>query len=147
MTTIRTLLTEHINDGLTAEQAVAKILTRKDIKILVRPLLMDEAQNLHRARTRRIEQQVDRDLAGDPPLDLAGRAEARRALVAEQFVLPDGTWVNWLDATADEHRARAGWLRNLAAATLATAARHQQAAAEIESAGVLCLRDLEGVAA
>lgn len=133
------LLGALIDDGVDPDDAASRIVRRRDIRDLVLPLVAEEARHTARSRTRTIEQRVDRLLAVSPD----ARCEARRTLVDERFILPDGRFVAWLDATADDHRQRAGWLRRQARAVEQTACRHELAAAEIEAAGVSCLRELE----
>jgi hypothetical protein len=72
----------------------------------------------------------------------ADPTEARRKLLDSGFAL-DGDWVLWGDATPAQHRQRAEALRKLAAGTLATARRHEEAAELIEAAGATCLREVE----
>jgi hypothetical protein len=55
--------------------------------------------------------------------------------------------VRWGEATADDHTARAAWLRDFARTVIETAERHERAVALIVEADVKCLNevDLKGV--
>jgi hypothetical protein len=57
-------------------------------------------------------------------------------LLAEQFVLPDGTWVSWGEATVHDHRVRAEYLEGLAAGSVETASIHRRAISDCLDAHV-----------
>ena len=102
-------------------------------------LLVARVHLVSRSRTRTVERSV---VAGLRDVRGRNRASVRKRLASHGFALPDGTWVGWLDATADQHRERAAWLRSKAEGTIETAVSHEQAAKEIDRAGVACLKDL-----
>jgi hypothetical protein len=115
-------------------------LVERHAKASLRSLVAGVYHNLQRSLVRDIEQEVDDALViAESPRD---RVSARRLLAEETFALKDGSVVHWLDATAEQHRARAAWQRELAGNCVKDAKRHEAAAAEIEAAGVTCLRDL-----
>jgi 2-keto-3-deoxy-L-rhamnonate aldolase RhmA len=68
------------------------------------------------------------------------------AEVRELAWLVDGVRVSWSRATAGQHLARAGFCRRIAETHVASAVRHEAAAAVISEAGVSCLADLGVVA-
>lgn len=142
--TIHETLRKLVNEGMTPDQAADAALNRArkiDLVAYVRPLVVMKARQLQRGNTRTIEHEVDARIAdGEDPLSV------RRKLSQSHFSLPDSTYVEWLGATAEQHLARAGWLRLQADTTVATAERHEAAAAAIRAAGVTCLRDLEAAA-
>lgn len=129
------LIDERLAAGCTPEEAAAWAVAHLDAGDLIgvlHPLALARAKMRARAKTRRVEQAA-----------ASGSPDARRRLVSEKFALPDtGEWVSWGEATSEQHRARAGWLRDHADRTLATATRHEQAADDIDAAGVTCLNDL-----
>jgi hypothetical protein len=115
-------------------------LVQKHALSSLRTLVLNVYYNLQRSLVREIERGVDVALvAADTPQD---RVAARHALAEETFGLRDGSSVAWLDATAEQHRERAAWQRELAGNCVKDAKRHELAAKEIEAAGVSCLRDL-----
>jgi hypothetical protein len=107
----------------------------------VRPLVFWYYRHLCRIRVRHIEQRVDEDLStASAPAD---RVRAREVLARETFALPDGTRVEWGEATEGQHLARAEMQRRLSGDCIKDAERHEQAAKEIRAAGVRCLNDLK----
>ncbi len=130
-----------INEGHEPEAATDLILkgtTAAELRQLIRPLLLLHARHALRAVTRRVEDETFKRIeGGEDPMS------ARRKLVGYSFDLPGGRTVHWLDATATEHMERAFMQRALADKCIVDAERHEQAAAEIEAAGVSCLRELE----
>lgn len=134
-----TRLTQMIGrQGMTPVDAADAIfeLDHDTLVDLVRPLIVQEGRRYVRSRTRRIEHRVSFG-------DQESRADARIRLARESFSLPDGRNVRWLDATVDDHLARAAWQRVFADSCIADAELHEKAAAEIEAAGVTCLREIE----
>jgi len=104
-------------------------------------LRIGAARRAMRDRTLSVELDVERDIeAGVSPV------VARKKLSDEGFVLPDGTHVHWLTATIEQHELRAAYLRTKANGLIRTAQRHEQAAADIEAAGVTCLAEIVEVA-
>lgn len=142
--TIYETLRKLVDEGLGPDQAADRALagaTKEALARVLRPLVVMEARRLCRGDTRNLEDEVDtRIAAGEDPLSV------RRKLSGSEFALPDGRYVPWLDATAADHLARAGWQRRVGQACITDAERHEVAAADIEAAGVTCLRDLETAA-
>ena len=124
--------------GLSDDEAFS--LAERQAQAALKQLFLYELHRFQRFYTRTIERAVDGKLqVATTPQD---RVEARRMLAEETFSLEDGSSVPWLSATAEQHRARAAWQRKLAGECVTDAKRHEQAAKEIEEAGVRCLRDL-----
>jgi hypothetical protein len=140
--TLRRLVIEECLSPEVAAQKALDSVSKAKLAEFVRPLVLLRAKGMERKLVRRVEETAFGDAGGDQPA--MTRAEARRRLVAEQFPLPDGRWVPWGQATPDNHRARAGWMRKHAAAVVADAERHEQAAALIEQSGTSCLDDIPG---
>lgn len=138
---VRSLVDEG-NDPSTAVSAALKGATRGDVNEALRPLLLDEAKAQYRARVRDLERKAYPQASESQPAEDV-QADARLRLMAESFPLPDGRMVEWSLATAVDHRLRSQWLKGHAQSALNTAARHEAAAAQIESAGVACLAQLE----
>jgi len=104
-------------------------------------LRIGAARRAMRDRTLSVELDVERDMeAGVSPV------AARKKLAEQGFVLPDGTYVEWLSATVEHHNLRAQYLRRKSDGLIRTAQRHEQAAADIEAAGVTCLAEIVEVA-
>lgn len=144
MASVFSELRKHVGDGYTPEEAAALVietLSLDELAAFVRPLLVNHAHVCKRGFDRKVEANVDLrlDMGADP-------VRARRLLSETTFALPSGEFVAWLDATAVQHRARAGWQRGRASSCLDDADRHESAAIAIESAGVACLRDLDTMA-
>ena len=144
-------------DGMDVDAASDKVLgfvSRAKLAEFVRPVVLAEARRVARQVARSIE---DAAFSHPPtngrtsPADLSSgggeprlsTGEARQALVATRFVLPDGQWVTWGQATAEDHRARAGWLRGLASTITTGAQRHEHAADLIDSHDATCLDDID----
>lgn len=72
----------------------------------------------------------------------AVRLELTEELLASSFALGDGTRVTWAEATVEQHQARVAMLQGMAAGTLETAARHEEAVAMLREAGAPCLGTL-----
>lgn len=70
------------------------------------------------------------------------RVDDLRQLLAESFVIDDGTRVRWGEATVEHHQRRAAMMRNLADRNIADAARHERAIEMILQAGVTCLDEV-----
>jgi hypothetical protein len=97
----------------------------------------------HMAAMRAIEERmVNRvtELLDEYATDL--RMEWTAELLESDFALGDGTHVTWGDATIDQHQKRVDMLQATAQGTLETAARHQRAIIDLESAGAETLREL-----
>lgn len=143
MASLLNTVRELVSQGVEPERAVAQALrgaSRADLDDTVKPLLLSDAQNLHRSMVRDLEKKAF-PLPNEEPAAPDVQAEARAALLGEGFSI-SGRWVLWSQATAEEHRARAQYLRSMAASTLDTAKRHEQAADDIEAAGVTCLAEI-----
>lgn len=69
------------------------------------------------------------------------------ALLSTTVALPDGTRVEWGEATREQHAARLDMLSKHAATELETATRHRAAIDALDAAGVRCLNDLASVTA
>lgn len=69
------------------------------------------------------------------------------ALLTTTVSLPDGSRVEWGEATREQHAARLEMLAKHAAGELETAARHRAAIDALDAAGVRCLNELEAVLA
>ncbi len=69
------------------------------------------------------------------------------ALLTTTVSLPDGSRVEWGEATREQHEARLEMLAKHAAGELETAARHRAAIDAIDAAGARCLNELEAVLA
>lgn len=138
-----TLVRPHLEAGATPTEAVAAVcadLSREEVVELADPLFVAAATHELRNLNRDVEHEVAELLAGaTTPED---RVAARRALVGRSFPV-EGKWVAWYDATPADHRLRAQWQRRHAGACIADADLHEEAADEIEAAGVTCLRDLD----
>jgi hypothetical protein len=140
---IRELAATGLDEDQITEQLLGEVRKLAELRALVTPVLRARVFRYLRERTRTTEKRVwgsARQLVdGAESVD---SVEAMRDLSNSTFALPDGRFVAWLDATADDHLARAGWQRGLAAAVVEDAERHEKAAAMIEEAGVSRLRDL-----
>ncbi len=124
---------------LSDDQAFA--LVHKHALASLRTLVLNVYYNLQRSLVRTIEQEVDVELA--EATTVRDRVAARKVLAVETFALRDGSSVAWGAATAEQHRERATWQRELAGQCTKDAKRHELAAKEIEEAGVRCLNDLK----
>lgn len=138
--TVYSFIHRCIDEGNDSDAAAARLLrtiTKAELGKFITPLLLNEGHRYERTLTRRIEAEVDARLAaGEDPISV------RRKLVGESFPLPGVGLVKWVEATPEQHLARAAWQRTHAAASIADAERHEAAAALIEEHGVTCLADL-----
>lgn len=113
-----------------------------------------------RASFREIDGQARHDLFGELDTiirDGVDRLIERRAeevgiewtaaLLTTTVALPDGSRVEWGEATREQHAARLDMLAKHAAGELETAARHRAAIGAIDAAGVQCLNELAAVPA
>lgn len=150
MTNINRQLAELIESGTSIDDAVDEVLAAMDpgeLMEFVRPLVAMRARAIARSRVRRAEQRAFVAVGGHVRLTAP---EELRKLLDETFVVPStGAVVRWADATPEQHRERAAYLREHATAVMVTAERHDRAAQIIESAKVASLAevDLEKVAA
>lgn len=136
---LRDLISDGMSPDDAASQAVSE-LSRQQASELLRPFVALRAQAIARERTRRIEKQVF--AIGSDGVQRAQRDEIHR-LARETFAVPTtGEVVTWLEATPEQHRARAEWLRGLASDIVLTALRHEEAADLIEAEGGACLADV-----
>lgn len=69
------------------------------------------------------------------------------ALLSATVAMPDGTRVEWGEATREQHAARLEMLSKHAATELETATRHRAAIEALDAAGARCLNDLASVTA
>lgn len=143
--TLRSFIADRLAAGDDRDQIIDAVIAMPEFAEFAHRLVAATVANQARAMVRDHEHQVDAALA--VARTAQDRAAARRQLIGDTFLLPDGTAVRWLEATAEQHDARAEWLESHAAAVMATADRHRVAAAEIRAAGVSCLADLDEVAA
>lgn len=127
------------HDPIEAAQIVLESIPKKDRDAYLLSLLVGEAESTRRSRVRTKERRVAAKIAaGGNPI------KARRELVDSGFHLPNGGgYVLQLEATAADHLAYAGWLREHAEGTLRSAVFHEECADAITSAGVRCLADLD----
>jgi outer membrane protein TolC len=131
-------------------EMVLRMVTKDDLA----PLLVDHLAGMQRHRTRETEREAFRTLMDreyPEPINMpdipAGTASMTLSRLAEErFVLGDGTVVDWLQATIDDHLARISYLRAIQArynqGVNATVDRHQTAIDAITAAGVTCLDEL-----
>lgn len=110
-------------------------------------IVASDVANQRRARVRSIEAaafdeprvQSPRRTLGSTPVD---RIDARKRLLDERFHLPNGRSVRWGDATVADHRERIDMQERLRGGIAVEIGRHTAAIAEIEAAGVTCLREI-----
>lgn len=69
------------------------------------------------------------------------------ALLTTTVALPDGTRVEWGEATREQHAARLDMLAKHAAGEIESASRHRAAIEALDAAGARCLNDLASVTA
>lgn len=146
---VRKLVQEHSAEE--AAELALHGLTKAELVEFVRPEVERLARSMIRANVRRNEAEAFPASDLSPVSDSGsrepeGRPAAIKQLMGEGFLLPDGVYVLWGEATPEQHEARAGWLHGQAAALVETARRHERAALLIRDAGVVCLNDL-GLAA
>lgn len=70
------------------------------------------------------------------PMDL------RKVMAKNQFALGDGTWVEFLKATPEQHEQRAAMLREQAAGFITNASLHDRCAEVIREHDVSCLAEV-----
>ena len=119
--------------GITSE--FLRSASMDDIRECVEQVVKHELRNA----VREIERCDPPKVVGDGALEWTART--LRTAVS----LGEGVRLTFGSMTADDHRVRASMLRAHAAGTLDTAERHEQAAEQIEEAGVGCLDDLPAV--
>jgi hypothetical protein len=147
MTTLHEIITTADDGGdltdVTAQVVKALLADHPDIAArLLLPLVRDQVRRVRRARARQAE---DRAFAGPAPDPGADPLAALRALRAETFWVPGDGLVTWADATAAQHAARAGYIREHVLAPAAEdIRRHEAAAAVIRAAGAACLAGVAG---
>lgn len=104
------------------------------------PIVLNAVIDLRRNDVREAER---RAVAPPPDVDVCEPAsEVKRLLDAAFFSPAREGLVLWADATAEDHRSRAAYLRKMAEGTLRTAKTHERAAEIIQAHGVGCLADL-----
>lgn len=141
--TLRDLIREVDTDRTAEEVELARrvlaTLTGSGQLDLLLPILADEIRRVRRHRTARIERAT-----------IGGQGEGAEGgwlrLLPEGFVLPDGRWVTWGEATVEDHEARIGWLSGQIEALGQDVDRHQQAIKVIREHGVSCLAEVEAAA-
>lgn len=144
-----------IEDGPTASPSdLAHQVMQLVSKDALEPLLVEHLTRVQRDRTRETERMTFRKLMdrefGEPVCMPSGYDEPAShtlsRLAKERFALADGTVVDWLKATADDHLARISYLRSIQArynqGVDETVRRHERAIEAIESAGVTCLEEV-----
>jgi len=129
------LIREGTDPAAAARQVLDEIPKTRLIDMLM-PTVTNLARSIRRAQTRTIERRA----FAPPPAPT--RHDARLELVAAGFVLPDGRYVTWGQATRDDHLARAEWQHQHAADSIRDAARHELAAKLLDAAGAACLDEL-----
>lgn len=140
---LRQRIGELLDLGKSPEEAVDSVIANAKVDErheFLRELLLAEAKSASRSRTHTRERRCAARIAagGDP-------VTARRELVSDSFLLPDGEWVRHLEASADQHLARSGWLKVQAKGLYATAQFHEDCATAITSAKASCLADLDSM--
>lgn len=143
--TVRALLASLYDEGFAEDDAIDRVLVDADEATMarfVRVAMRDVYRNLDRTRTRHAEDGVRTSAVGQTLGDAVSGPAARAALMERSFSLPDGRFVEWLSATADDHRMRARWQRANATGARLDAELHEAAAAVIVEHGVTCLADL-----
>lgn len=145
MSTVYQKLRSKVDAGCSPEEAAEQVIRstpKTELAALVFPLLVVHARRFIRHGLRDIENEAHRLIdSGEDPLVV------RRKLSQTEFALPDGRYVSWGQATAEDHRLRAQWQRAHSASCIEDAERHEAAAALIETAGVSCLDSLGEAAA
>lgn len=119
-----------------------------------RPLVEDEVSTRARARVRAIEDRAftgggpgphDTQSSSASPVDAVND---RIALLRERvFIQSTGLYVPWGELTVEQHHECAERRRRFAAAEITAAVRHEASISLIESAGVTCLNEVEGIEA
>lgn len=150
----RFIVDNHLDVDVAVDKTLAAV-SRAKLAAFVRPIVMTEARRVARHVTRRIEDAAfshpptvhattPRSVPSGGGESRITTAEARQLLVAAQFVTPDGRWVTWGTATAEDHLARAEWQRGHAQACVTDADRHEYAAHLIAANNVTCLDEIDG---
>jgi hypothetical protein len=136
---IRTMDTPPMDPTTLAEQVIDVIVLseRDSVQRWLMPIVLDEVRRRRRLATLEIEVRVDQELA-----DGVDPCAARKQLIGEHFWTPADGLVPWLTATVEQHAEKAVYQRSRAEPLIVDAERHEAAIAEIEAAGVKCLRDL-----
>jgi hypothetical protein len=135
---IKAAIASGLEDQQDIAEAAIAALTESERRRWLLQLVRYEVSRIQRAEVRRTEIRVRTDIAAG-----ADPTTARRLLMEQSFILPDGRWVEWLKATADDHLARAGWLLTQENSIRDTRLAHEEAAQTIIAAGVTCLADLD----
>lgn len=145
--TLAHLLWESLSNGMTIDEAADAALAKasaKELRRLALPVVRDHARRLLRNATHAKERESVRMIREDRvPFITAVQALVRDTAWVPTIGDTPSTRVTWDELTAEQHRARAKWHRDQAGGLLATAELHEQAADEIERAGVTCLRDMD----
>jgi L-lactate utilization protein LutC len=141
-TDLRAMIAHEVAGGLgprDAAQAAVAQLSAEQLRDSVMPIAEGLARDVIRRQARRVEDDAFAVVEETGEFSVVlGREE----LVAQHFALPDGRWVRWDTATADDHIARAQWQETYASACTIDAQRHRQAAAFISQNGVTCLAEI-----
>lgn len=142
--TLRDLIREADTDPTAEEVELARTLIealRSSGQFdLLLPVLADEIRRVRRAHVLRVERATFGPTGGE-----AAEGGWLR-LLPEGFVLPDGRWVTWGEATVEDHEARIGWLTGQMEALGQDVDRHRQAIKVIRQHGVSCLAEVEAAA-
>jgi hypothetical protein len=127
--------------------AIADGLIARVRKVDLLPLLVEAVEHIQRHRVRNREQAAFRAVFGSRSgVVLETPSAAFRVLYADTFRLGDGRVVSWGKANVEEHRQRIALLTKLRDGIDITIARHHEAIARIEAAGVTCLAEIEDAA-
>lgn len=141
--TLRQLVNEHHLDPEAATDQALDGMTKAQLIAFVRPIVLMRARQEQRRHTRRLEREAFRPrVASVGSETVQTRPQAMQELNRRTFPLPSGGSVAWGEATVNDHLARAGWQRSLAASIVADAEVHEYAARLIEEAGVSCLDEI-----
>ncbi len=142
-TNLRGYLADLIRDGFDSEACAKTFLDEHQIPAkaaeMLRPLLVAEANAVRTASARAASRRIfvpEQARATINPLEM------KRALAAESFALGDGTWVSYLQATAEQHEARADMLRRQLDGIERSALVHERCASVIRVHGVTCLAEV-----
>lgn len=129
----------------TPEAIASRVIDRVTKADLI-PLIAAEVAHAQRAQARGTERAAFRETfaasTSKPPRAVP---EGLRSLFATPFRLGDGSEVNWLTATVDDHRQRIDHLSKIREGLDRTIDQHREAIAIIESAGARCLADVTEV--
>lgn len=120
----------------TAARILLALKVNKQAATILLQVVTDAVRDEMRGGTRRVEQSVNVAQLQDEPT-------ARRArFLSERFVLEDGRFVTWGEASEADHLARIALLAKLRDGIDATIQRHELALKVITDHGVTCLNDL-----